>query len=202
MPKHVLYKIQEGVYKNGVYDTILLKQAKDNGDDLWTMGTFIETPEADVEKYWNKATDGTSRHGTNSIKKFEAMPDWLLNHFRHHFSNVPGLVDLMECLQKFGEVSPHPQYEFGRIERVHKGRVVILGDAAHMASPRTAVGAHTAILDSLALMEAFETEPNDIDAALELYSQTGLRNAHALFARTRQVSSEFISGLTQGSDMR
>ncbi|KAL3908538.1 MAG: hypothetical protein SGILL_008444, partial [Bacillariaceae sp.] len=171
IPKHVLRQLQEGVYKTGVYDTILLKQAKDDGEDLWTMGTFIETPEAEVEKFWDKATDGTSRHATNSVKKDKRMPNWLLHHFQQHFSDIPGLVELMECIQEYGEVSPHPQYEIGRIERVTKDRVVILGDAAHMASPRTAVGAHTAILDALALKEAFEMEPNDIDAALELYSK-------------------------------
>ena len=98
IPKHVAVQIREGVYKNGIYDTILLKQAKDNGEDLWTMGTFIETLEKDVEKYWNKATDGTSRHGTNSDDSSlspKQMPDCLSDHFREHFAHIPGLVELV-----------------------------------------------------------------------------------------------------------
>ncbi|CAJ1966757.1 unnamed protein product [Cylindrotheca closterium] len=194
IPLHILPRIHEGVYKNGIYDTILLRQAKDNGEDLWTMGTFIKTPEDEVDQYWNKATDGTSRHGSINDNKKNVMPDWLIQHFTDHFSNTPGLVELMECIRQHGEVSPHPQYEFGRIEKVHEGRVVILGDAAHMASPRTAVGAHTAILDALALKDSFEKEPpeSNIDAVLELYSHAGLRHARELYARSREVSSEFI----------
>jgi 2-polyprenyl-6-methoxyphenol hydroxylase-like FAD-dependent oxidoreductase len=194
IPRNVLKKIQEGVYKNGIYDTIVLQQAKDNGEDLWTMGTFIETPEADVTQYWNKATDGASRHGTTaSASKVRKMPDWLLKHFQMHFADAPGLVELMECMKEYGEVTPHPQYEFGAVERVHRGRVVIIGDTAHMASPRTAVGAHTAILDALGLMEAFSVEPSDIDLALKRYSRSGLRRAHELYARTREISLEFVS---------
>ena len=216
LSRTVLTQLQEGVYKNGLHDTILLRQAKDNGEDLWTMGTFIETPEDDVHQYWNKTTDGASRHGTttthsNNKKK---MPEWLLKHFRQYFAHVPGLVELMEAMKEYGEVTPHPQYEFGYIERVHHGRIVLLGDAAHMASPRTAVGAHTAILDALGLMEAFsdvtthQAPPKDdshdsgdilslnmdmIDVALQRYSQYGgISRAHELYARSRQVSSEFV----------
>jgi 2-polyprenyl-6-methoxyphenol hydroxylase-like FAD-dependent oxidoreductase len=225
LSRTVLTQLEEGVYKNGVYDTILLKQAKDNGDDLWTMGTFIETPEEDVQQYWNKATDGVSRHGTTttttttSSNNNKKMPEWLLKHFLRYFAHVPGLVELMKGMNEHGEVTPHPQFEFGYIERVHQGRIVLLGDAAHMASPRTAVGAHTAILDALGLMEAFSGVVEDIasstpsngaqipfddddsnnksmdmiDVALQRYSQYGgISRAHELYARSRQVSSEFV----------
>lgn len=195
IPPHILPRIREGVYKNGIYDTILLRQAKDNGEYLWTMGTFIATSEEEADQLWNKATAGTSRHGSIDDKaKKKVMPDWLLQHFKDHFFDTAGLVELMECIQEYGEVTPHPQYEFGRIEKVYKGRVAIVGDAAHMGSPRTAVGAHTAILDALALKDAFmdDKEFPNIDEALERYSPAGLRHAHELYARSRQVSSEFI----------
>ena len=112
----------------------------------------------------------------------------------------------MEQIVQKGELTPHPQYEFGNIDQVHKGRVLLLGDAAHMASPRTAVGAHTAILDALALQEAMapllQTSAeafNDkkknaqlIDRALRWYSRDGVSHAQQLYARTREVSQEFV----------
>lgn len=194
VPKHVVWNIQEGVYKNGIYDTIVLKMAKDNGEDVWTMGSFIATPEDHVDQYWNKAVDGTSRHvdDKDASSSCFVVPDWFLNHFETYFDDVPGLVDLIDCMIQNGEIRAHPQYEFGRIERVHRGRVILLGDAAHMASPRTAVGAHTAIMDALALREAMEFTNNDIDAAIARYSRSGLRHAHELYARSRQVSKEFV----------
>ena len=194
VPPSVRQEIQEGVYKQGIYDTIVLKMAKDNGEDMWTMGTFIETPETDVALYWNKATDGASRQHKDETSSVTQPPDWFLNHFQTHFSHVPGLVNLIECMIQHGDITPHPQYEFGAIERIHRGRVLLLGDAAHMASPRTAVGAHTAIMDALALRQAFEeSKPNDIDAALALYSRSGIRRAHELYAHSRQVSAQFVS---------
>ena len=191
-------------YLEGVYKSDVLKMAKDNGDDLWTFGTFVATPESDVEKYWNKDKDGQSRHG--SSQKNSVVPDWFLSHMKQHFSNVPHLVPLMEQIVQKGELTPHPQYEFGNIDQVHKGRVLLLGDAAHMASPRTAVGAHTAILDALALQEAMapllQTSAeafNDkkknaqlIDRALRWYSRDGVSHAQQLYARTREVSQEFV----------
>ena len=207
----------EGVYKSGIYDTIVLKMAKDDGTDLWTMGTFVATPEEETKQYWNKQVDGKSRHGgiddnddTNSKKNQQnATPDWFLPHMRRHFGNVPGLMTLMESIVQKGELKAHPQYEFGNIDRVHNGRILLLGDAAHMASPRTAVGAHTAIMDALALRDAFQLQHDhdggnnqdqtcsnsndiDIDARIERYSKTGLLNARGLYARTREVSAEFV----------
>ena len=118
---------------------------------------------------------------------------WLRDHFQTYFDHVPGLVALIDCMLEFGDIQPHPQHEFGAIERVHNGRVVLIGDAAHMASPRTAVGAHTAIMDALALREAFTIESSDIDAAIALYSSSGLHRAHELYARSREVSRQFVS---------
>jgi len=199
VPKSVLRKIQEGTSQKGVYFTIVMQQAKDNGEDLWTMAACIETPEKEISQFWNKATDGVSRHRTTttsstSTSNKKMMPEWLLGHYKTYLSDYPGLVELMECMRDHGETTPFPQYEFGAIERVHQGRVVITGDAAHMASPMTAVGAHTAILDALALQEAFSVETDDIDMALQRYSQSSIRRARDLYARSKQASSTVISG--------
>ena len=211
LPKHVLQNIKEGVYKSGIYDTIVLKMARDDGTDHWTLGTFLATPESEIKSYWNQVTEGASRHddticnNNTGNKTNSAVPCWFASHMRQHFSNVPGLVPLIEHMLAKGEMKPHPQYEFGATRLVHRGRLVLLGDAAHMASPRTAVGAHTAILDALALREAFikipldETgrnvsisESNNIDDAVNYYSQAGLQHARELYQRTREVSSQFV----------
>ena len=210
----VLHNIErsylEGVYKSGIYDTIALKMAKNDGDDVWMFATMIATPETELSSYaWNKKTDGASRHGgisNNSISdKRKPVPSWFLTHMKRHFSRVPFLLDLVEQTMEHGELQPHPQYEFGDISKVHNGRILLLGDSAHMASPRTAVGAHTAILDALALKDAMKATQNisgtdnekgehnnSVDNALKTYSYAGLQNAHHLYARTRQVSQEFV----------
>lgn len=197
------FRYLEGVYKNGICDTIVLKMGKDSGEDLWTFGTFVATPEADVVQYWDKDKDGASRHGGGDSKeddkkgekKEAVVPSWFLTHMTRHFGHVPHLVSLVQQIVQQGELQPHPQYEFGNIDKVHKGRVLLLGDAAHMASPRTAVGAHTAILDALALRDAMElaqdSDDEMIEEALKQYSYAGVAHARQLYTRSREVSQEF-----------
>eukprot|EP00523_Entomoneis_sp_CCMP467_P009688 CAMPEP_0168724724 /NCGR_PEP_ID=MMETSP0724-20121128/3782_1 /TAXON_ID=265536 /ORGANISM="Amphiprora sp., Strain CCMP467" /LENGTH=375 /DNA_ID=CAMNT_0008771479 /DNA_START=104 /DNA_END=1228 /DNA_ORIENTATION=+ len=192
LPPSLEAQVEEGVYKDGIYDTIVLKMAKDNGEDLWTFGTFIATPEEEVSRYWDKARDGVSRHGSH--KKGEentstTSPEWFRQYFQRHFGQVPGLVPLVDATIESGELKPHPQFEFGNIDTVCRGRIILLGDAAHMASPRTAVGAHTAILDALALREAFRdtmSPSNDpssasIEHAISKYNPTGVQRAQELY---------------------
>jgi 2-polyprenyl-6-methoxyphenol hydroxylase-like FAD-dependent oxidoreductase len=186
--------------------------AKDDGSDCWTFGTFIATPESDLARYrCNKETDGRSRHGDNdeeedggsgggggdgnhnssSNNKNNNVPWWFLEHMRRQFGDVPGLVSLVSHAIQHGEVRPHPQYEFGATNRVHNGRVVLLGDAAHMASPRTAVGAHTAVLDAVELRSSLRTI-RDVDEAMLQYSTVGLAHARQLYDRTKLISRQFV----------
>jgi 2-polyprenyl-6-methoxyphenol hydroxylase-like FAD-dependent oxidoreductase len=198
LPRDVLLGLEEGVYKSGIYDTIMLKMAKDSGEDVWCLGTFIATPEDEISGYWNKAKDGAGRHHSESDKTTCANvpPDWFQNYFAQHFGHVPGLSELLEHMIHSGEIQPHPQFEFGA-PHVSRGRVVLLGDAAHLANPRTAVGAHTVILDALSLRESFQsilTNATDdaIDHAIALYSEAGVERAHALHNRSRQLSQQFV----------
>lgn len=101
-----------------------------------------------------------------------------------------------------GDIKPHPQYEFGAT-KIRQDRILLVGDAAHMASPRTAVGAHTAILDALALKEVLQVVKKQnkgngddheevLETALQLYTPTGIERAQALYQRSRQVSQQFV----------
>ena len=54
-----------------------------------------------------------------------------------------------ECAAK-GKVSSHPVWELAA-DTVVSCRIVLLGDAAYMASPRTGAGAYTAMVDALVL---------------------------------------------------
>jgi 2-polyprenyl-6-methoxyphenol hydroxylase-like FAD-dependent oxidoreductase len=208
LPTALKRQIQEGVYKDGHYDTIVLKMAKDSGEDMWTMGSFIATPEQELSRYQKDShkLDGKSRHDhvDTSATCASSIPDWFQDHFHKHFSHVPGLPELIHYMIQDGEIKPHPQYEFGAT-KVRQDRILLVGDAAHMASPRTAVGAHSAILDALALKEAFQVattqqyknngnneEKEVLDRALQLYTPTGVERAQALYQRSRQVSQQFL----------
>ena len=78
-----------------------------------------------------------------------------------------------------------------------------MGDAAHMASPRTAVGAHTAILDALALRHALEGDADAasgsaevIDEALRRYAPGGVQRAAQLLQRAHSRQQRHIRAVS------
>lgn len=64
----------------------------------------------------------------------------------------------------------------------------MFGDAAHMASPLTAAGAHTGILDAAGLLASFSANPSSIDHAIAAYAPGGEQRARDLYARSKEVS--------------
>ena len=75
---------------------------------------------------------------------------------------------LIEALPDDAEV------HYGRIEQMtmaqwHRGRVLLIGDAAHASSPSMAEGAGMALEDALVLAEALAAEAN-LDTALAAYT--------------------------------
>lgn len=194
-----------GVWKSPDYlDTIAMPLAKDrDGDDFIVCGVFIEQPEEEVE--YLKPRSGDARQVVTQSKK--AVPQWWLQLYKQEFGHQAGgeLVRLMEAVLQSGTLTCHPQYEHAAA-RVVRGRLVLVGDAAHMASPRTAAGAHTAVLDALALREAFVTadEQNGkeecqtvgarVEAALRRYAPLAVERAQALYSRSRQLRRQFVRG--------
>jgi len=65
------------------------------------------------------------------------------------------------------------------------------GDAAHMASPFTAAGAHTAMLDALGLLKAFVSE-SSVEAALRTYDTGGIQRAKSLLRQSRACTKHLL----------
>lgn len=76
--------------------------------------------------------------------------------------------------------------------RMARGRVCLLGDAAHLASPITGSGVRMAMADALALEQAFRRHGGDVPAALQHYEALRLDEARAVVA----------SGMDRGASFR
>ena len=142
----------EGGYENGVYGVMCLNVACNDGTDLIAGGVSIPADESEVVV----PAKGTNRQtGVAEPSPAAPVPD-ILPLLRKEFRTAAGgkLVEIFEAAARHGKITPNPQYEFAAREVV-KGRLVLVGDAAHMAVPRTASGAHTAGLDGHALLECF-----------------------------------------------
>lgn len=79
-----------------------------------------------------------------------------------------------------------------RNPQVVNGRLILMGDAAHMASPRTAAGAHTGILDSAGFLEALSAHPSSLDDAIRAYGPGGAQRARDLYRRSKEVSRPLV----------
>ena len=100
------------------------------------------------------------------------------------------IVRCCEAASQKGKITPTPVFEFAA-SRTVCGHIILVGDAAHMCSPRTAAGAHTTLLDAQGLWDAFAGETN-IDNALKTYDEEATRRANALYSRSRTLSRMLI----------
>ncbi|HEY0232241.1 MAG TPA: NAD(P)/FAD-dependent oxidoreductase [Dokdonella sp.] len=75
--------------------------------------------------------------------------------------------------------------------RWHRGRLVLLGDAAHAMSPQLGQGVNMALMDALALRDALRAE-SGVDAAIAKYE--GARRRHV---RIYQFCSRWLTPLFQ-----
>lgn len=69
-----------------------------------------------------------------------------------------------------GSIAPHPVYEFAA-STMARERVVLVGDAAHLASPITGAGGRLAMEDALTLADALARH-EDLDEALASFSRS------------------------------
>ena len=91
-----------------------------------------------------------------------------------------------------GKVNPHPIWEFAA-KKVVNGRVVLIGDCAHMSSPKTGAGAYTTCVDALMLARFFQQhfEKSGLDKTLEGYNADGVKRAKQLYDASVSLRAAF-----------
>ena len=88
------------------------------------------------------------------------------------------------------KVSPHPVWELAA-DRAVRARVALLGDAVHMASPRTGAGAFTAMVDAVVLGDALRRGAS-LDDGLRRYNDDVVRRGRELHAKSRRAAAHFV----------
>jgi 2-polyprenyl-6-methoxyphenol hydroxylase-like FAD-dependent oxidoreductase len=165
---------------NGIrYETLGFPFIGANQESLWNCGVYMAMPESEVEK--------PTRNRQVSTQNFKQIPDWFLPFIDHLFDKPT--LKFWETAIQHGKVSPHPVWEFVT-EKVVNNRVVLLGDAAHMASPRTGAGAYAAMVDAVVLETTFKQGKN-INESLKLYNQNTVDRGRELYNHSRKSASYF-----------
>ena len=93
-------------------------------------------------------------------------------------------------MRRLTPVTSHPVWEIAP-PAVVKHRVALLGDAAHMASPRTGAGAYTAMVDAVAMGSALQRADGDVDRALGIYNRDTVSRGNDLYRRSRAAADHF-----------
>jgi len=198
LKQHCPWFDAEGTYESGRYFTIQMHIAADDGTDWLMGGTSVPAEESEIAG-WRTGEAGANRQAGDAAT---SLPDWFMPLYKQHFGKQAGgqLFRVMEAAAAHGRITMLPQYEY-KAKEVTRGRLLLMGDAAHTASPRTAAGAHTAVLDALGVHEAFEPVLAKgagagaagwgaaVDRALAAYAPGGEERAASLYARSLEVSA-------------
>ena len=78
------------------------------------------------------------------------------------------------------------------LTRLHTGRIVFIGDAAHSISPRLGQGANMGLVDALTLANAMSTSPT-VAEALDAYDRKRKRQVRFYHSASRWLSTLFQS---------
>jgi len=149
------------------------------GQTMWNCGVYMAMPEAEVEAPVRNRQIGASAMRT--------VPEWFVPFTEAAFGSHN--AEFWRACAEKGKVSPHAVWELAS-DRVVNGRVALLGDAAHMASPRTGAGAYTAMTDAVVLRQAIE-QAHSIEEALAMYNRNTVERGEALYRRSTQAASYF-----------
>ncbi|WP_332602567.1 FAD-dependent oxidoreductase [Arthrobacter sp. S2(2024)] len=94
-----------------------------------------------------------------------------------------------------GIIRPYTTSDFPSIPSWHRGRLVLVGDAAHAASPSSGQGASMAIEDAIALGRSLRrTSPGDIPGALVRYEAERRNRAESVVEWGRRNAAPKIRG--------
>lgn len=173
-------------FVNGTYYATLGYPVDSPRGKLWNCGVYMGMPERMVE---------APTRNRQVKSEFETIPEWFVPFVTRFLGEYNGQFWNKCC--KEGKVSPHAVWEFAA-DQVVNNRIVLLGDAAHMATPRTGAGAYTAMLDAKLLGSLLEShfrnnsaDDVSLEQVLRVYNEETVRRGKALYRQSRQHASDF-----------
>lgn len=104
-------------------------------------------------------------------------------------SNFSGMVaELAPAIDRAEDVSCRPVNRMLVPAPWHRGRVVIIGDAAHVHAPSLAQGAAMGIEDAIVLADEISSHPGDIETALQGFNDRRYPRVAAVVKASTQLA--------------
>lgn len=186
-----------GNFRSGNFTFISypIRDPTDEEDVYVNTCAYVAMPEDEVSKPQsrvNRMLHSTIANATRTI-----MPKWFIPLMKQQFDDKnAGIAQMYEILAQHGKFKPHPVWEFAAPNMFRK-RLLLLGDSAHLASPNTGAGAHTALLDAQALRNAFlSVGSSDRDTILEqgllFYNEEAVTRSEGLLRASKEVGLRYV----------
>jgi 2-polyprenyl-6-methoxyphenol hydroxylase-like FAD-dependent oxidoreductase len=144
---------------------------------LANCGIYMSTPESEISGGLDK---------NRQVGGAKDTPEWFLPFVKEMFRDSQ-TTRFWELCATHGKVSPHPVFEMAA-DQVVANRIVLVGDAAHMSSPKTGAGAYTALTDAVHMGLALE-QSSDLKEALRLFNNDVVTRGKDLVRRSRIYGS-------------
>ena len=143
---------------------------------------FMPAPDGDVWWFANPARANDPSPAELAATSMDAWRAELLETFRDDVGPACALIEASDEM-----FAGWPTYDFPTVPIWHRDRMLVIGDAAHAASPSSGQGASMAIEDGVMLGKTLRDEP-DVDRAFARYEQ----------ARRKRVERMVVQGKRGG----
>ncbi len=146
---------------------------------IWPRGGYMMIALPNRDRSFTCTLFLAHHRGRGGDESFEAIPDEeaATAFFVRHF---PDAAPLMPDFRREFKENPIGSMVTIRCRPWHRGRIALLGDAAHAIVPFYGQGANCAFEDCVAMVEALHRHPNDLDAAIADYERARCDNADAI----------------------
>ena len=146
------------------------------------------TPAGDVVWFANvpRPPIGPEERATTSAEQWRA---WLVDLFVDDAGPAAELVRTGEL-----ELAGDSTYDLAHVPVWHRGRVVLVGDAAHAPAPSSGQGASMALEDAVELARCLRDVPVGVEAAFAAYEGLRRRRVERIVAAGARSSSSKVPG--------
>jgi len=155
-----------------------------NALHIWPRGGFMMIALPNIDRSFTCTLFLAHRGDSDERPGFDRIVDagdaagaGILRFFERWF---PDAAPLMPTLVDDFRRNPVGSMVTVRCRPWHRGRIALLGDAAHAIVPFYGQGANCAFEDCVAMAEALRRHRADVPAALEAYEQARVENANAI----------------------
>ena len=146
------------------------------------------TPDGDVVWFANvpRPAIGSDERATTSSEQWQ---EWLVGLFADDAGPAAELVRAGEL-----ELAGDSTYDLGHVPVWHRGRLLLMGDAAHAPSPSSGQGASMALEDAVELARCLRDVTGGVEAAFAAYEELRRARVEKIVAAGARSSSSKVPG--------